>query len=100
MVAMSYIEWVLRVEKVFWESYEMVDKYIMDPDTKNSNFLPTAKVFKNYLVEIYDLIDKFKDKFAYNDYQDEEIYNELAELVREFQDYLNRFTDNFAKSGS
>ena len=63
---MSYIEWVLRVEKVFWESYEMVDKYIMDPDTKNSNFLPTAKVFKNYLVEIYDLIDKFKDKFAYN----------------------------------
>ena len=100
MVAMSYIEWVLRVEKVFWESYEMVDKYIMDPDTKNSNFLPTAKVFKNYLVEIYDLIDKFKDKFAYNGYQDEEIYNELAELVREFQDYLNRFTDNFAKSGS
>ena len=97
---MSYIEWVLRVEKVFWQSYEMVDKYIIDPDNKNSNFLPTAKVFKNYLVEIYDLADKFKDKFSYSGHQDEKIYNELNELVKEFQDYLNRFTDNFAKSGS
>ena len=78
----------------------MFDEYLMDTDICDSSYLPTVKVFKNYLVEIYDLIDKFKNKYAYSGLQDGEIYSELYELVKEFQDYLNRFTGNFAKSTS
>ena len=89
---MTYIEWVLTVEKKFWNSYEMIDNYITDSDIRDSGFLPTIKVFKNYFVEIYDLVDRFKDKYSYNGYQDENIYNELYELVNEFKDYVNRYT--------